>query len=175
MPGMFCYDYYIGSANKGQNIMAYIDSKTIKKFRDAIKAEYPASKGWKWSVTGHNHSSVKASLMAYPKGYIFPGRASVNHFWLDESGYGKKEIAVLKKVKEILHSEHWDKSDIMTDYFNCAYYVTMEIGKWDRDAVMTTPKAKKKPAKRAPVAKPTGYGLSDSECKMIASSIGINF
>lgn len=152
--------------------MAYITADQVKNFRNQIKAAFPVKKGWKWSVTGKNHSSVDATLMQFPKGYTFPTDKSmdVNHHYLDETKkLGKKEIAVFKKVNEILHSEHWDKSDIMTDYFHCAYYVNMGIGKWNKPAVQAISKVKK-PIKNAVPA--TQY---ERDFEQVARFIGIQF
>jgi hypothetical protein len=41
------------------------------------------------------------------------------------------------KVTEIANEENWDKSDIMTDYFNCNYYLHINIGHWDKPFVQT--------------------------------------
>jgi len=163
--------------------MAYISAAEVKVIRNNIKAAYPVKDGWKFSVRGDNHTAVRVALMAYPKGYEFPGHASVNHYYIETmESIGEKEKEVLKTVSKIVHAEHWDKSDIMIDYFNCAFYVTMEIGKWDCDAVMVEPKAKKKPAKRAP--KPAGMSYdtksvladySEREVLDLAAFVGIMF
>lgn len=172
--------------------MAYISAAEVKVIRDNLKAAFPAKDGWKFSVRGDNHTAVRVAIMAFPKGYDFPGHAQVNHYHIDTSGYGDKEKEVLKKVSAIVHEKHWDKSDIMTDYFNCAFYVTIEIGKWDKEAVAVEPKAKKVRKSRgervaahiaetqekyAPRHNPkkVGYGLSDSECRDIAAFVGIHF
>ena len=126
--------------------------------------------------------------MQFPAGYDFaierregdtssPLYTQLNHYHLDNSGLGAKEIKVLKKVNEILHIGHWDKSDLMTDYFHCSHYVNMHIGKWDRPAVQAAPKARKvRKAKAAPKAAvkaaPAG---SDWEYKRVAEFIGIQF
>ena len=28
--------------------------------------------------------------------------------------------------------DHWDESDVQTDYFHCNFYLNMAIGKWDK-------------------------------------------
>jgi hypothetical protein len=55
----------------------------------------------------------------------------VNHYHLD-SLFSGIALEYLEKAKEIMHADHWDKSDIMTDYFYCAYYVNMSIGRWNK-------------------------------------------
>lgn len=160
--------------------MAYIDNATVAKIRTTLKAEYPASAGWKWSVRKRDHSAVTVALMAYPSNYTFPGHLQVNHYHIDKmESIGEKEKAVLKRANEILHADHWDDSDPQVDYFNCAFYVSLHIGKWDKEAVAVEVKAKKKPVRRKAAPKPApavvGYGLTDTECKDLAALCGIHF
>ncbi len=164
--------------------MAYITSEQVKEMRDMIKKAFPASKGWKWSVTKEHHSAVVAALMQYPAGYDFhvdkDGYQQVNHYWFDkpnvdgEMHYGKKETKVLQKVNEILHTGHWDESDIMTDYFDCSHYVILHIGKWDRPAVQAKPKASKaKTVVKKAVT--SAYTQRDKDFLMVADFIGIQY
>jgi len=37
-----------------------------------------------------------------------------------------------KIVKSMYTADYYDESDAMTDYFNTAYYVSVNIGKWDK-------------------------------------------
>lgn len=56
----------------------------------------------------------------------------VNPYWYHEhfSGVAKN---CLKELFGALYSADWyDNSDIMTDYFDTAYYVDIHIGKWDK-------------------------------------------
>jgi hypothetical protein len=153
--------------------MAYITAEQVKEMREMIKKEFPASKGWKWSVMREHHSAVCAALMQYPAGYSFPDYEQLNHFHLESnSRLGDKEKKVLKRVNEILHTGHWDDSDIMTDYFSCSHYVHLHVGKWDKPAVMTAPKIptpKKVPTK---VAESSRY---ENDFLKVAEFIGIQF
>jgi hypothetical protein len=41
--------------------------------------------------------------------------------------------AMFNKMIKIMKGQGWyDKSDAMTDYFNTAYYLSLNIGKWDK-------------------------------------------
>lgn len=169
--------------------MAFITSEQVKDMRNMIKKAFPASKGWKWSVTKEHHSSVNATLVQFPAGYDFAIKregqdtsddlyTQLNYYYLDESGLGKREVAVMKKVNEILHTGHWDKSDIQTDYFNCAHYMSLHIGKWDKPAVQAPKKVKKVVRKAAPKkVVPTTVKAAGSEREFlsVAAFIGIQF
>jgi hypothetical protein len=124
--------------------MAYITTEEVKEKRDLIKKAFPAKEGWKFSVTREHHSSIVISLMQYPDSYNFgQSYQQINHYHLDNCGLGDDEKEVLKKVNEIAHIGWWDKSDIMTDYFNTAFYVNLQIAKWDRPATVVPAKVKK--------------------------------
>jgi hypothetical protein len=56
---------------------------------------------------------------------------SVNQYYLDSSFDGIA-LEYLEKAKSIMLVDHWDRSDIQSDYFNCAYYVNISIGRWNK-------------------------------------------
>ena len=56
---------------------------------------------------------------------------SVNQYYLDSSFDGIA-LEYLEKAKSIMLVDHWDRSDIQSDYFNCAYYINISIGRWNK-------------------------------------------
>jgi hypothetical protein len=56
---------------------------------------------------------------------------SVNQYYLDSSFSGIA-LEYLEKAKAIMHVDHFDHSDIQSDYFNCAFYVNMQVGRWNK-------------------------------------------
>ena len=60
------------------------------------------------------------------KGYL-----NVNHYYLDRSFDGIA-LEYLEKAYAIMKTGHYDNSDVMTDYFDCAWYNHIVIGKWDK-------------------------------------------
>lgn len=134
--------------------MAYVSEEVINKARAALKAlnkEY----GVKATLSGKNSSSLtlkisegsidfignycenledskcnnqREAVIAYLNN---TGHIQVNHYYLD-TAFSGKALEYLEKAKAIMHADHWDESDIMTDYFHCAYYVSMNIGRWDK-------------------------------------------
>jgi hypothetical protein len=139
--------------------MAWVQKETVTKVREALKVlnkEY----GMKTSVSGTNSSSLNVRISSgkidlignyietvgaanvmrdyeevakYVKrtGYI-----QVNHYWLD-TAYTGRALEYLEKVKAIMAVDHWDKSDIQSDYFHCAYYMNINIGAWDKSFELT--------------------------------------
>ena len=112
--------------------MAYIDAETTKKIRQALKAQFPSCK---FSVRKDGNIALNVSIMKSP--FFDDGEyRQVNHYWL-ERNYEQDQAAfmktVLKTIKEA--GEHYDNSDPMTDYFECAFYIHLHIGQYDKPHV----------------------------------------
>jgi hypothetical protein len=123
-----------------------------KTVRQSLKAELP---DWKFSVTTKLYSgggSITLALMSGPEEVTIDGKgyAQLNHYnftsrpdrlnngcYLSHAGWD-----VMKKATEVLAREHWDKSDAQIDYFCCAFYMHVEIGKWDVPYRLTPNKEK---------------------------------
>jgi hypothetical protein len=59
------------------------------------------------------------------------GNVSVNQYYLDSSFSGIA-LEYLEKAKAIMYADHFDHSDIQSDYFHCAFYVDMRVGRWSK-------------------------------------------
>lgn len=124
---------------------------STKEIAKEIKSTIGQLKGVKLSVTSdYNHISV--SLMAAPfqvinndeivyRGYCsreepavaFKGHYSVNqHNFKENENLTSDAKIVFALIDEIVKKYHWDKSDSMTDYFNCAFYYDYSVGRWDK-------------------------------------------
>ena len=107
--------------------MAYISSDEVKAVRNKIKAAFPHVK---FSVRQRHHSTLVVTVLASP--YFDDGaRIQVNEYHLDRH-YEGQQLRFLRGVYAIMKENHWDKSDLMTDYFNCAYYMSLNVGEWDK-------------------------------------------
>lgn len=134
--------------------MAYVTEEIINKARIALKAlnkEY----GIKATLSGKNGSQLCLTIAEGSIDFIgnycnvisyhntlrnvdgvrtevlLSGSISVNHYYLD-TAFDGKALEYLEKAKAIMLVDHWDKSDIMTDYFNCSYYISMRVGRWNK-------------------------------------------
>jgi hypothetical protein len=124
---------------------------STKEIAKEIKSTIGQLKGVKLSVTSdYNHISV--SLMTAPfqpivnneivySGYSqredntkkFDGHYGVNQYTFKEnSNLTTDTKIVFALIDEIVKKYHWDKSDSMTDYFNCAFYYDYSVGQWDK-------------------------------------------
>jgi hypothetical protein len=134
--------------------MAYITTAEVKAIRQALKAEF--GNKFKFSVTRRDCLQVTVAIMAgdvdfssmwstkkadeYGHGY-----ATVNQFWINADRYGDN-VPLFSKIKEIICTApakaeggraYFDESDSQTDYFHCAFYYGIQVGKWDRPYVNT--------------------------------------
>lgn len=128
--------------------MAFITKAEVKAKASKLK-QIAKQYGIKLSVSGSNSSTIKVtiqegcidffsnlmqcvddpSMVQYycsKDGYI-----QVNPYHLDRSFSGIA-LECLEAIKEVLYEDHWDKSDIQTDYFNTAWYIAICIGRYDK-------------------------------------------
>mgnify|MGYP001388376792 FL=1 len=138
--------------------MAYIGADSVKAIRVALKAEFPEIR---FSVTNDNHSSVVVSIMESPynlinehtadEADIKSGYVNINHYYPERYAHE----ALYQRIWDIVkiapfnagtEDEPWyDRSDIMTDYFDVSYYFTLRVGKWNKAYVWNQEKWKKCP------------------------------
>jgi hypothetical protein len=134
--------------------MAYVTQEVIIKARAALKAlnkEY----GVKATLSGKGDSTLHLTIAEGPIDFIGnycrnvatkrhqrdteqviawvtkEQNISVNQYYLDSSFDGVA-LEYLEKAKEIMYVDHYDHSDIQSDYFNCAYYVNISVGRWNK-------------------------------------------
>lgn len=134
--------------------MAFVHEEVITKARTALKAlnkEYDV----KATLSGKNGSTlyltiaegsidfvqnycetVKANRIQHDTQQVIDWvqreqNISVNQYYLDSSFSGIA-LEYLEKAKAIMYENHFDHSDIQSDYFNCAFYVNMNIGRWNK-------------------------------------------
>ena len=117
--------------------MAYISAEEVKVIRNTLKATFPISSGWKFSVRGRDHSSVTVTVLQAPIFMLADEdfditNVDVNQYYIEDHFTGDVKT-VLLMIKSIITRTHWDKSDIQTDYFNCAFYYNMKIGTWEKE------------------------------------------
>ena len=113
--------------------MAYVDQELKQQLVAAVKSELKkVLNGDQLKVTFsvRNRSTIVATIS---EGTIDFGTEyqQVNHYWI-HSHYEGRAKEVLEAIKRGLSAQHWDKSDAQTDYFNCAYYMEINIGRWNK-------------------------------------------
>lgn len=128
--------------------MAYVSQELKAKIATALKPLIPA--GWKTTLSVHNHSTIVLTVWSAPVDLLaeiqrkqnarceFEGRvpmsvggcARVNEYYLDAQF--DKSLEIFKKIKDALNIDNWDHSDSQADYFDVGWYVSIEIGRWNK-------------------------------------------
>lgn len=133
--------------------MAYMPQSKKQEIAAALKRIMP--KGLKYTLGVENHSTIRLNITQGPIdffGEMLPARnllnqeaqndtkargyASVNPYWYHEHFTGKT-LTLLVEIFRCLNDGNHDNSDIMTDYFDVGWYVSVNIGRWDRPYVLT--------------------------------------
>lgn len=61
----------------------------------------------------------------------------VNPYWY-HTHYTGESLAFLSEIIPAMHGADWyDRSDIQTDHFDTAYYIDVNVGKWDKPYKLT--------------------------------------
>lgn len=83
------------------------------------------------TVCGNDHYQVAGGFKPITRGYT-----DVNPYWFHQHFDGKA-LRFLKEIFTAMKGADWyDRSDAQVDYFDTAYYVDVNIGRWDRPYVL---------------------------------------
>jgi hypothetical protein len=78
-------------------------------------------------VCGNDFYQVQRGFKPNTNGYD-----QVNPYWFQDHYDGVAKEFLTEAFKALKSADWYDKSDAMTDYFNTAYYVDVNVGKWDK-------------------------------------------
>lgn len=131
--------------------MAYVSQELKSKLAPKIKAICKKYKV-KASLAVNNHSTLVLNIQSSPIDFIknfnetIDSRGSVYHansfspaekaiqvnpYWYQDHFSGKAK-AFLSEVLPAMNDGNFDKSDIQSDYFHVGWYVSVNIGKWNK-------------------------------------------
>lgn len=123
--------------------MAYVTTTQVKQTREALKLAFP---DFKFMVRKGNggSSSINVSIMSGPIDFGAPnGGRTVNPYHAG-AHYEPQCVpfleAVIKVIKYGSERQYYDNSDPMTDYFDTAFYLDVEMGRWGKPYVKTDPR-----------------------------------
>ena len=121
--------------------MAYIGQKEKKELAPAIK-KVLKTYGMKGSIAIDNHSSlvvnVKEGVLDFTGHFTHGvGYIQVNTYHIDNWYSGTIKNFLNDLVKAMKGVNWYNKSDAMIDYFDIAYYIDINIGKWNKPYVQT--------------------------------------
>jgi hypothetical protein len=135
--------------------MAYMNQERKQKISATLKPIL-AKYGVKGSLSVRNHSTIvlnlKSGSIDFIENYIktdvekvYANKLSqdqveyirknksldVNPYWFHEHYSGDAKNFLTEAMQALKSADWYDESDAMTDYFNTAYYVDINIGKWN--------------------------------------------
>lgn len=129
--------------------MAYMNQERKKAFAVELKKALKGT-GIKYTLGVHHHSTIRMTIQSGPIDFFtnyyetvkdkgqyretvrMPEKhMQINDFWYQEHFTGKA-LDVLKKIITILNTGNYNRSDIQSDYFDVGWYLSVNIGKWDK-------------------------------------------
>lgn len=125
--------------------MAYMSQERKAALAPGIKAVLDKY-GMKGTIAVRNHSELVVTLksgkldlignanMKRRQGQFQPrhaGRALRDYMEYIDRDFSGQASEFLIELKAAMMVGNWDNSDIMTDYFDVGWYITIKIGKWD--------------------------------------------
>jgi len=149
--------------------MAYMNQELKTKISRALKPVL-AKYGVKGSLSVRNHSTIVLNLKSGVIDFIgnanqvcgrshyqvsngfkpnTSGYSDVNPYWYQDHYDGKAKAFLDEAFKALKSADWYDKSDAQTDYFCTAYYVDINIGRWNQPYVYAAPRAAAKKVARA--------------------------
>ena len=112
--------------------MAYVSNEKKSKISAALKPIFK-SYGVKATVARNSHKStlvvnISAGDIDFGADYL-----QVNVYHIDKNHVGKARFFLNEVLDAIKSTGDWyDNSDAMTDYFNTAFYIDINVGRWDK-------------------------------------------
>jgi hypothetical protein len=117
--------------------MAYMNQ--AKKTRIAANVKPILKKyGVKGSLSVRNHMSIVLTItegkIDFNKDYGADAKfgIQVNPYWYQEHFTGRAKEFLSEVIPAMYSADYYDHSDAQIDYFSCAYYIDVNIGKWNK-------------------------------------------
>ena len=136
--------------------MAYVNQEMKSKIAAALKPVL-AKYGVKGSLSVRNHMSIVLTLKSGKIDFIgnsnrvcgashyqvsrgftpnTSGHCSVNTYWYQDHYDGAAKDFITEALQAMKSAGWYDRSDAMVDYFDTAYYIDINIGKWDKPYIV---------------------------------------
>ena len=122
--------------------MAYMNQEKKQKLAPAIKAVLKKY-NMKGTISVNNHSTLVVTLQSGPIEFkhsnsdVDSCNHQVNTYWIDTLYTGTANKFLDELVDAMKGDEWYDRSDAQVDYFDTAYYIDVNVGKWNKPYVYT--------------------------------------
>ena len=118
--------------------MAYMNQERKKELAPGIK-EVLKKYNMNGSIRVNNHMELIVTLT---EGILDFGtlerHVSTNPYNIKNHYKGIAQKFLLELLDVMQGTIYYDRSDIQTDYFDVAYYISIHIGKWDKPYILHT-------------------------------------
>jgi hypothetical protein len=112
--------------------MAYMNQEMKKKLAPGIKAVLKKY-DMKGTIAVRDYMVLVVNIK---QGKLdFDANENVNIYWLDQHFEGEKREFLKELLAAMKGNEWYDNSDAMTDYFDTAYYMDINVGNWNKPYV----------------------------------------
>ena len=108
--------------------MAYMNQEKKAIIATRVKPVL-AKYGMKGTISVQHHSTLVVTLASGP--IDFEDTREINQYWLADVPGIRGEFS-RELVAAIKGTEWFEKSDVTTDYFHTAYYITIRVGRYDK-------------------------------------------
>lgn len=117
--------------------MAYMNQEKKSKIAATLK---PILKkyGVKGTLSVQNHSTITLTItegkIDFNKDFGGDTRfgIQVNPYWYQDHFVGEAKKALSEIIPAMYSADYYDNTDAQIDYFDTAYYVSVNIGKWNK-------------------------------------------
>jgi hypothetical protein len=82
------------------------------------------------------NSTVENRPGGFRNGSVAEKCLSINPYWYQEHFSGQPKEFLTEAMAALKGADWYDESDAQVDYFNTAYYVDINIGKWNKPYIV---------------------------------------
>lgn len=116
--------------------MAYINQDMKAVLLPEIKSVFKKY-GFKGSVSIKHYSTLVVTISSGKYDITNgSGLMQVNHYYIRENFSGLCRDFLLELLKAMRGNIWYDNSDSQSDYFDTAYYININIGKWNKPYII---------------------------------------
>ena len=122
--------------------MAYMNQEKKKELAPKIKQALKKH-NMKGTLSVDNYSTLRLTLQSGSIDFKYTGQdgrtiRNINEYWYQDHFKDNPEaLAFLSEVIPAMNNGNHDNSDIMTDYFDVGWYVSVNLARWDKPYVMS--------------------------------------
>ena len=118
--------------------MAYVSQEMKKELAVDIK-KVLKKYGCKGNIGVKNHMSLYVDIMEGPIDFDFShgeGYSQVNTYWIDDHYKGIAKQFLNELLTAMKGPNYYNNDNAMIDYFDIAYYIHINVGKWNKKYVL---------------------------------------